>query len=149
MESAEPTRVAKLSKWKRNRLDIVNKFQSIKEDSTASAFGFSHGNLILGSPWASIVANFFFYVLMLFSGVMVLALFKKQTHYPSVALLNLHIPVFMVQSVFYFAGVMTIDLAEALFGFGLRKRSFLLAGYFVAIFLLPMILFHWSFMGWS
>ncbi len=63
MESAEPTRVEKLTKREEVDLDIANKMHSLRDDAGSKPFGFSHGYLILGSRSKTIVGNFLFYVL--------------------------------------------------------------------------------------
>ena len=148
MEWREPVEVAKISKREQRQLDVLNRWRSIRNESESYAFGFSHGNLILRSAWSTILGNFLFYGITLSSCFVIIGLLKKARSYPSIHLFYFHIPQFAVQLVLYFAGVAALDVASTLFGFSWRKRSIWIGVYMVLVFIAPMFLFHWSFMGY-
>lgn len=147
MEWREPVEAETLSKREQHRLDIVNKFHSIREDPGSRAFGFSHGNLILKSIWLSIIGNFLFYGLVISSGFVIVGLFKKPSHGASIAFLHFHISQFAAQWVLYLAGVAALEVASILFGFSGRKRLIWIGTFILLVFVAPTLFLHWSFWG--
>ncbi len=147
MESLEPFEEKKLSKRDRNRLDLLNRFHLMKNDPGSPSFGFSHGNLIFKTIWLTIVGNFLYYALALSFGFVILGLFTAPGHHRNLTFLHFHFSPFTLQWAAYMSSAFTIDLASILLGFGWRRRSIWLAGFFVLVFIVPIVLFHWPFMG--
>lgn len=147
MEWREPVEEKKLSKWKQNELDIINKQHSITSDQDSRALGFSHGYLILRSTSLTIFGNFLFYGLIFSSFITIVSLIMDSRPRPSFHFFHYYIPQYGFQMVFFLAGAVVLDVASILLMFSFRKRSIWMSIYFLMVFIAPMFLFHWSFMG--
>lgn len=146
MEKA-PEEVKTLKKWEQNDLDLINKHNSIRSDPESRSFGFSHGKLVLRSKSLTIFGNSVLSGLAIVVSLEILDFFKRVRTGPTFYLFHFRIHEFDFEMVAYFAGAAALSLAFTLFGFSRRRRSIWIGIYFVLMFIAPMWLFHWPYMG--
>lgn len=147
META-PEEVKKLKKWEQKDLDLINKFNSVRNDSESRSFGFSHGNLILKSRSLTIFGNFLLYGLVTSSFFVLVSLFKRTTRHPSFHFFHFRIDQTAVEMVIYIAVASALGVAFTLYGVRRRTRTGWIFICFSLVFVAPEFLFHWSFMGY-
>lgn len=147
MEWREPVEAETLSWTERVNRDVINKLRSLSNDPESRSFGFSHGYLVVKSRSLTVVGNFLFFGLIYSSLIVILTSLIGPAHGPSIHFLHFHISRFAFQWILLIAGSSAMNVAFTLSRLSWPKRLLLDSIFVALIVIVPMVLFHWSFMG--